>query len=192
MKTPSLLLLLFSTLVLVGAQDTPLMFRTNAERISSLRKNDPEMYQRMLAPVQAHMEAYFEGDMEKLQKAWREAGVVQNESSIFDNEQIKIQIDRQSISEWTSKVEQEIKKHGLEDWKLRLLKPNHDLKLTVLAYSSQGALILVENPMAYSMGPDPKARGWFGDQQLLFKVFHNEYPKDATIQQMSVERGNGC
>ena len=191
MKPSTLLLLLFSALVLVGAQDAPLMFRTNAERISSLRKNDPEMYQRMLAPVQTHMEAYFEGDMEKLQKAWRETGVVQFEKAFFDDEQIKHQADRQSISTWVSKIEQEIKKLGLEDWKLRQRKPNHDLTLTVLTYTSQGALILVENPMAYSIGPNSR-NIWIGDALLLFRVFNNEYPKDATIQQMSLERGDGC
>lgn len=191
MKPSALLLLLFSALVLVGAQDPPLLFRTNAERISSLRKNDPEMYQRMLAPVQTHMEAYFEGDMEKLQKAWRKTGVVQSERSFFDDEQIKNQINRQSISTWVSKVEQEIKKNGLEDWKLRQRKSYHDLTLTVLTFTSHGALILVENPMAYSIGPNSQ-NPWIGDALLLFKVFHNEYPKDATIQQMTLERGDGC
>ncbi|MEC9477140.1 MAG: hypothetical protein VX764_08890 [Planctomycetota bacterium] len=191
MKTPGLFLLLFCALALVGAQDPPLMFYSNADRISTLRKNDPEMYQRILAPVQAHMEAYFDGDMAKLQKAWKETGVVQIDRTTFEGEQSKVLTTRQSISAWISEVEVEIKKLGLEDWKLLQRKPQHDLILTVLSFTSQGALVLVENPMAYSMGPDSEGDA-IGDKLLLFKVFHNAYPKDATIQQMTLGIGNGC
>ncbi|MAW76800.1 MAG: hypothetical protein CMJ95_05330 [Planctomycetes bacterium] len=193
MKTPTLLLLAFSAVALVSAQDTPLPYQLNSERLEFYLKDRPEMLERALAPVQAHMEAYFEGDMKKLRKAWRTTGIVQIEFPLVEDGQVKIQNDRKSISHWTSMIEQKIKEIGLEQWKQQQRHPNHDLRLTVLNITSQGALILVEDPMGYSMGPERKTKfPFYGNALMLFRVIHNFYPKDATIQQLLLEPADGC
>jgi hypothetical protein len=193
MKTSTLLLLAFSAVALVSAQDAPLLYQLNSERLEGYRKDRPEMLERAIAPVQAHMEAYFEGDMDKLRKAWRTTGIVQIEFPQVEDDQVKIQNDRKSISIWTSVIEQKIKEVGLEQWKQQQRHPNHDLQLTVLNITSQGALILVEDPMGYSMGPERKTKfPFYGNALMLFRVIHNYAHKDATIQQMTLEPSNGC
>lgn len=81
----------------------------------------------------------------------------------------------------------------VEQWKQQQRHPNHDLRLTVLNITGQGAFILVEDPMGYLMGPERKTKfPFYGNALMLFRVIHNFYPKDATIQQLSLEPANGC
>ena len=201
MKLSTLLLVIFSSALLLSAQDEP-SFETNSDQIEGIREHQPEMIERALVPIRTHFAAYYEGDMKKMRSAWRKKGIVETQTSVRQGGFLEFKIDRSSIDSWIDVLQAEIDTHGLSTWTGSQFQPGHGLHLTVLHINPNGALILVEDPLRYSMGPlNPVGVMFRNHSAILFKVAFNALPSgsstapvshDATILQMTLEPSNGC
>ncbi len=199
MKTPALLLLILSTVLfvsapllvnahlLVSAQDAPLPYQTNSDRLEFHQKDRPHVLERALAPVRQHMQAYYQGDMESLRSAWHDKGTVHTlrfggAPGTFDYDS-----QRSHFKLWALSIDMEIKQFGLDSWSKMQRRPGHEPHLTILRVTEQGALVLLEDPMRYHMGTREET---FGFASVIFKVvFTGKGPK---ILEMSTEPSDGC
>jgi hypothetical protein len=201
MKLSSLLFVIFSSALLLSAQDEP-SFETNSNKIEFAREHQPEMIERALEPIRTHFSAYYEGDMKKMRSAWRKQGIVETQTPSMQSDFLDFKIDRSSIDRWIEVLQAEIDTQGLSTWTGSQVQPGHRLHLTVLHINRNGALILVEDPLRYSMGPlNPVGLMFRNHSAILFKVAFNAMPfgsstapvsHDATILQMTLEPSNGC
>jgi hypothetical protein len=188
-----LLLWIILTAILLGASPGEFLFQTNQQRIASYLERNPSSLEWALAPVRTHMNAYYSGDLQALRCAWRKNGVVETQRFSLPNKDglTESQNLRVGIETWTQALDSQIQKLGLAKWQKMQRQPDHELHLTVLNISDMGALILVEDPMQYSMGTQSHSA-------MIFKVVYNSMAPissplspEAMITQMNLDMG-GC
>ena len=193
MKYYALLTIVVSA-TLLGSSPIDPPYQTNDQRISSYLERNPASLEWALAPVRAHMKAYYSGDLQSLRSAWRNNGVVETQFFTLPNKDglTESQNQRVGIESWTKTIDSQIQKLGLGNWQKMQLQPDHDLHLTLLNISDVGALILVEDSMQYNMGPKTHS-------SILFKVVYNSMPilfspisPEAMILSMSLDAMGGC
>ncbi len=202
MKTSTLLLLILSCTFLVSA-GLKALFQNNSQQIEFFRQNNPEVVEAALDTVRSHFNSYYEGDMEKLRSVWSRNGTVETTlpGNADKNRLTEFSVERTSIDQWTRKMQEEIEPHGVEIWSKNQFQPDHPLFLTVLNFTDSCAMILVEDPMQYSMGPQNSNLMFMNHASIIFKVVFDTQPipmklsplsNKPKILQMMVIPMNGC
>jgi hypothetical protein len=171
MKTSTVLLLLLSCTLLATAGDKSL-FQNNSQQIEFYRQTNAEMVEAALDTVRSHFTSYYEGDMEKLKSAWSRNGIVEVAlPGIADkNGLAEFSVQRTSIDLWTQKMQDEIDSSGVQTWSENQFHPDHPLFLTVLNFTESSAMILVEDPTQYLMGPQNSNLRFMNNNSIIFKV----------------------
>lgn len=201
MKSSTILLLILSCAMLATAGDKP-PFQTNSQRIDSFRQNNPELIEQALATIRTHFAAYYEGDLKKLRSVWTGNGTVETlrpSPSGDGRTEFKLQTD--TIDLWTRTLQKEIESMGHSSWAGQQFQPDHPLELTVLNFELNSALILVEDPVRYSMGPIDPTVMFRNNTSIIFKVVVDQaanrvipspLSNEPKILKMMLEPINGC
>ena len=177
--------------MLGSAQDAPLPYQTNSERLEFHLKDRPHVLERAKGPVRGFVEAYFEGDTERMDSFWHDQGFVSKVMFSQTPGSWDYQYNQIMARSWLLLIEMEIKEKGLEVWKEEQRHAKHEPHVTVLRITEQGALVVLENPMRYRMGTEEdRTRLPYGFASVVFKViFTSQGPK---ILELSTEPSDGC
>ncbi len=187
---------------LVSAGDKAL-FQSNSQQIEFFRQNNTEVVEAALDTVRSHFSSYYQGDMEKLRSVWSRNGTVETTlpGNADKNRLTEFSVERTSIDQWTKKMQEEIESHGVEIWSKNQFQPDHPLFLTVLNFTDSSAMILVEDPTQYLMGPQNSNLMFMNHASIIFKVVFDTQPfsvklspisNKPKILQMMVTPINGC
>ena len=207
MKTSTVLLLILSCTFLactfLASAGDKAQFQNNAQRIEFFRQNNAEVVEAALDTVRSHFNCYYKGDMEKLRSVWSRNGTVETTLPFpaDKNRLTEFSVERMSIDQWTKKMQEAIATHGVEVWSENQFLPDHPLFLTILIFTDSSAMILVEDPTQYLMGPQNSNLMFMNNASIIFKVVFDTTPfsmklspisNKPKILQMMVTPLNGC